>query len=182
MPGEDIPCNIERLTLRDNPSEDEEIWRGVIKSHLHRLTGGSKIRAEDMKFWLKGIKYEEKAEVDGKEGYAGAWDAWRLLVKLIRHIWETGEILQQMLWTIIVLIPKGNTGDFRGIGLLEVIWKVIERVLDERLSSIPTHDASQICPCESTPRQQGRIGKPGKTSSTECVLQWCDKTGDLGVL
>ena len=46
-----------------------------------------------------------------------------------------------MLWTIIVLIPKGNSGDFRGIGLLEVIWKVIERVLDERLSTIPTHDA-----------------------------------------
>ena len=45
-----------------------------------------------------------------------------------------------MLWTIIVLVPKGNTGDFRGIGLLDVIWKVIERVLDERLSKIPLHD------------------------------------------
>ena len=38
-----------------------------------------------------------------------------------------------MLRTIIVLIPKGFSGDFRGIGLLEVIWKLIERILDEKL-------------------------------------------------
>ena len=31
-------------------------------------------------------------------------------------------------------------GDFRGIGLLEVIWKLIERVLNERLSKIELHD------------------------------------------
>ena len=59
---------------------------------------------------------------------------WRLLVKLVQHIWNTGEIPRQMLRTIIVLIPKGASGDFRGIGLLEVIWELIERVLDERLS------------------------------------------------
>ena len=41
------------------------------------------MRAEDMKFWLKGIKREEKTEADDEEGCAGAGDAWRLLVKLI---------------------------------------------------------------------------------------------------
>jgi hypothetical protein len=47
-------------------------------------------------------------------------DAWRLLVKLILHTWNTGDIPHQMLATIIVLIPKGNSGDYRGIVLLEV--------------------------------------------------------------
>ena len=46
-----------------------------------------------------------------------------------------------MLITIVVLIPKGNSGDFRGIGLLEVIWKVLERVMDARLKCVPLHDA-----------------------------------------
>ena len=42
----------------------------------------------------------------------------------------------------MVLIPKGNSGDFRGIGLLEVIWKVLEKVIDARLSStIDLYDA-----------------------------------------
>ena len=59
---------------------------------------------------------------------------------MINQIWETGEIPCQMLWTIVVLIPKGNSGDFRGIWFLEVLWKVIEKVLDSRLSSIDLHD------------------------------------------
>ena len=83
MPGEDTPCNIERPPLRNDPPEDQEIQRGVTKSHSRRSTGGSKMRAEDMKFWLKGIKREEKTEADDEEGCAGAGDAWRLLVKLI---------------------------------------------------------------------------------------------------
>ena len=45
-----------------------------------------------------------------------------------------------MLFTIIILIPKGNSGDFRGIGLLEVLWKIIEKILDARLQLIPLHD------------------------------------------
>ena len=40
-----------------------------------------------------------------------------------------------------MLIPKGNSGDFHGIGLLEVLWKVVEKVVDARLSSIDLHDS-----------------------------------------
>ena len=45
-----------------------------------------------------------------------------------------------MLLTVVVLTPKGTSGDFRGIGLLEVIWKLLEKVLDARLSDIELHD------------------------------------------
>ena len=64
-----------------------------------------------------------------------------MLVKLVQHIWETGEIPYQMLRVIVVLIPKGSSGDYLGIGLLEVVWKSIERVVDARLSKIELHDA-----------------------------------------
>ena len=90
--------------------------------------------------WLKGVENEEKAWENGEEGYEGAGDTWRLLLKLIRLIWDTGEIPRQMLLTIIVLIPKATSGNCRGIGLLEVIWKLIERVLDEWMSQIEVHD------------------------------------------
>ena len=46
-----------------------------------------------------------------------------------------------MLLTTTVLIPKGNSGDFRGIGLLEVVWKVIENIIDTRLKCAPLHNA-----------------------------------------
>ena len=46
-----------------------------------------------------------------------------------------------MLLTIIVLVPKGNSGDFRGIGLFEVVWKVIKNIINTRLKCAPLHDA-----------------------------------------
>ena len=98
------------------------------------------MRAEDLKCWLRGIEAEEKAEREGEEGFEGKGDTWRKLVRLIQHVWDTGEIPTQLLRIIIVLIPKGNSGDYRGIGLLEVIWKVVERILDARLSTIELHD------------------------------------------
>ena len=41
---------------------------------------------------------------------------------------------------MIVLIPKGTSGDYRGIGLLDPLWKVIECVVDERLEAVEFHD------------------------------------------
>jgi hypothetical protein len=49
-----------------------------------------------------------------------------------------------MLWSIVVLIPKGG-GDYRGIGLLKPIWKVLERVMDRRLDTIEPHDCLHGC-------------------------------------
>jgi hypothetical protein len=40
---------------------------------------------------------------------------------------------------IVVLLPKGG-GDYRGIGLLDPIWKVVEKVMVARLSVIKLHD------------------------------------------
>ena len=45
-----------------------------------------------------------------------------------------------MLLSVVVLIPKGSN-DFRGIGLLEVAWKVLEGVLDGRMKGVELHDA-----------------------------------------
>jgi hypothetical protein len=39
---------------------------------------------------------------------------------------------------IVVLLPKGG-GDFRGIGLLNPFWKVVEKVMVCRLGSIEFH-------------------------------------------
>ena len=40
-----------------------------------------------------------------------------------------------MQWVIVVLLPKGG-GDFRGIGLIEPCWKVVEVIMDQRLEVI----------------------------------------------
>ena len=53
-----------------------------------------------------------------------------------------------MRWIAVVLLPKGG-GDYRGIGLMEPIWKVMEIVMVERMRVIEYHD----CLHGSVPRR-----------------------------
>ena len=74
----------------------------------------------------------------------GTGDNWCLLVRLVQAAWIHGTIPRQLLWSIVVLIQKGG-GDYRGIGLLEPIWKCIERIIDHRLNAIELHDSLHGC-------------------------------------
>ena len=120
-PGKSIPCNASRPV--------KKLCNG-------RAGGGSTMQAEDTKSWLRGIKREEEAAKEGKEGFEGAGDTWRLFVRLLQHVWDTGEIPQQMLLSLVVLILKGGN-EYRDIGLLEVAWKVLKGVSDGRLYAVP---------------------------------------------
>ena len=66
------------------------------------------VQAEDLKAWLRGTERKQKASREG--GYKSFGDQWQLLVRLVRHIWETSKIPRQLLTTTVVLIPKGNSG------------------------------------------------------------------------
>ena len=44
---------------------------------------------------------------------------------------------EDMAWSKLVLLPKGN-GEFRGIGLLEIVWKLIETIIHVRISTSVT--------------------------------------------
>ena len=41
---------------------------------------------------------------------------------------DHGDRTHPVTWMIVVLLPKSG-GDFRGIGLLDPIWKVMEKVM-----------------------------------------------------
>ncbi len=45
---------------------------------------------------------------------------------------------------IVVLLPKGG-GDYKGIGLLEPLWKVVERIMDRRLNALLLHEMLHGC-------------------------------------
>ena len=51
------------------------------------------------------------------------------LVELDQFMCEHGTIPTDLGWKILVLIPKDNT-DTQGIRLLEILWKVVEAVID----------------------------------------------------
>ena len=62
------------------------------------------------------------------------------LVDLVKHVWRTGEIPQELECTILVLVMKGAINT-QVIGLLETLWKVLEALIYTRLrASLKMHD------------------------------------------
>ena len=57
---------------------------------------------------------------------------WMQLVEISPYMWSTREIPQELVWNILVLIPKSNTGT-QGIAILEMLWKVMETIINIRL-------------------------------------------------
>ena len=56
------------------------------------------------------------------------------------EFWE-GKLAEESAWQTVVLIPKGKK-EYRGIGLVEVTWKVVALILHRRLTTAITfHDA-----------------------------------------
>ena len=54
------------------------------------------------------------------------------LIDIVQHMCSTGDFPQELGWTVLVLIPKGTTHT-QGIGLLEILWKVVEALIETRL-------------------------------------------------
>ena len=59
---------------------------------------------------------------------------------LVQSALREGELAEEATWQAVVLISKGKK-DYRGIGLVEVMWKVVAAILNRRLTaSITYHD------------------------------------------
>ena len=105
------------------------------------------MRAEDLKGWLAVARRgEKKGETADKEG-GGREDTqegaknWARIVELVQTAFRDGDLVEEATWQAVVLIPKGKK-DYWGIGLVEVMWKVVAAILNRRFtSSITYHDA-----------------------------------------
>ena len=61
-------------------------------------------------------------------------------MELIQTSFWEGELAKEATWQAVVLITKGKQ-EYRGIGLVEVMWKVVAAILNRRLTaSITYHD------------------------------------------
>ena len=62
-------------------------------------------------------------------------------MELVQTAFRDGVLAEEATWQAVVLIPKGKK-DYRGIGLVEVVWEVVAAILNRRFtSSITYHDA-----------------------------------------
>ncbi len=104
-PRAPLPINIDPIPVDDGMPSKGEIRVAVAGLSNGRAGGASGMCAEDVKAWLHGVKLEEDPEVGPAN--IGVGDNWCRFTLLVRAIWDHGKIPPQLLWVIIVLIPKG---------------------------------------------------------------------------
>ena len=64
---------------------------------------------------------------------------WGKVVEITQTAFR-GKLAEEAAWQTVVLIPKGK-GEFRGIGLVEVTWKLMTVILHRRLTTgLQLHD------------------------------------------
>ena len=122
-PGWAMRINVDFAAVPDAAPTDSELRVVVGKLRNGRAAGATGMKAEHLKEWLRDMKRKE-----AEDGVEGIWDRWRTFVTLLQAVWESGDIPTQMTWMIVVLLPKGE-GDYCGIGLLDLIWQVVEKVM-----------------------------------------------------
>ncbi len=141
--GTPLPFNFPVFKIPDEVPTDKEI-RAVVSGLKNGRAGvATGMQAEHVKAWLADIRHEEKVARDNPGGIAnaeggGLGNKWWVFVQMIQTIWDRGEIPMQMSWMVVVLLPKGG-GDFRGIGLLDPCWKVVEKIMVHQMGAIDFH-------------------------------------------
>jgi len=128
----------------------------VVAAKDGKAKGIDLVQAENIKIWLWKMEceedYEEEARKEGEETgipwdptkplkCAGWGDQWRKFVAIVQSVWRTGVIPRHLLRAIIVLIRKGKSGDSRGIGLKQPMWKIIEGIMERRLQKLGLHES-----------------------------------------
>ena len=112
----------------------------------HRAGEAEKVKAKEADAEKEGEKlgfYSEERESKDKEGTAGGVEErepnkWEKVVDLVRLAFRDGVLPEEAAWQAVVLIPKEG-GDYRGIGLVEVIWKAVVVILNFRFTAAITY-------------------------------------------
>ena len=98
------------------------------------------MRAEDLKGWLAAARRGEKQgetaskEGGGREDTREGAENWVRVVELVQTAFQDGVLAEDATWQAVFLIPKGEK-DYRVIGLVEVVWKVVAAIINRPFTS-----------------------------------------------
>ena len=125
-----IPILVQPVSIKVVPPEVEEIAATVRNLQSDRVGGPSGIKQEQLKAQLRAATREKEPDTE----------RWEKVVSFIQVALREGYITEALMWTTMVLIPKGKW-QYRGIGLVETIWKVCTSIVNSQLqSSILLHE------------------------------------------
>ena len=101
----------------------------------------ARVEKVDVLVWNKSyVGGRERRTEDRREGgeEGRTQTKWEMVVELIRMAYQEEELVEEAAWKTVVPIPKGG-GDYRGIGLVEVIWKAVAVIINRRFTAFITY-------------------------------------------
>jgi hypothetical protein len=117
--GDPLPIHVSPAPVNDGIPDEDEIWLAVKRLRRGKSPGPSSIRVSDLLFW-----HEKLPAV------------WEELVLLVQEVFDGKAIPQEFSYEILCLIPKEDRGKYRGIALLDVVYKLISMIIHLRLQTV----------------------------------------------
>ena len=136
---------LDPFEVEDKVPEEGGIEWAVKRLRNKRSGGPSRMRAEHLKGWLEAARRKETGETadtkrGGQENTREGAENWTRFMDLVQTAFRDGDLAEEATWQAVFLIPKGKK-DYRGIDLVEVMWKVVAAILNRRFTaSITYHD------------------------------------------
>ena len=89
------------------------------------------MRAEHLHQWLISENKEDAPDTTN----------WQNVVAIVQVAFRDGTLAEECMWQTVIFIPKGKSGNFREIGLVGVIWKIMYSLMKRRITgAITFHD------------------------------------------
>ena len=113
----------------DSIPQEDEIRSALFKMRSRKAPGLTQLSVDHLKQW-----YNEGHPQEG-DGDEKALEIWDNVVTLVQRCIGEGDIPQAFFYGVLVIIPKDDAGGVRGIGLLEVIHKLVSQVINLRMAT-----------------------------------------------
>ena len=130
-PGQTIPEGVQLFPMNDYKPEDIYIaW--AVQRLFWNLSGGlSGIILEHLLQWLISANQNDKLDAAN----------WLKVIVIVHAEFCDRTLAEERTWQTVALITKELSGEFRRIGMVEVLWKTVTSLLNRRLTpAIKFHD------------------------------------------
>ena len=124
--GWTVPVGVTPFHVDDSVPNNKEIAWSVQSLFLDYPGGPPGMRAEHLRKWL--VEATQKESLDATY--------WKNLVAILQAEFRDSTIVDKIMWNTVVLIKRGNGGDFQRSGFVEVLWKTVTGLLNHRLTSL----------------------------------------------
>ena len=122
--------------IPDSIPEEEEIRQALKPLRRGKASGPSRVRVDHLKDWMQdyeaGMAMEARMEAIPGPVLEGGLHRM-LVVVLVQEVFRMGQVPSMFRQAVLVLIPKQEATKYRGIALLEALYKLCSSVINWRI-------------------------------------------------